>query len=354
MLSPVFLLRWYMQLKDVFTFENLYKSYLKCRKGKRNKLEVIKYEINIVENLLSIEKNFKNGVYPNVKYYEFVIHQHKTRVIKATSFENRIIQACLCDYYLYDLLKPYYIEQSSAVQKGKGTWHAIKLVKKHMIDMLKETGSIDYYCLKCDIKQYFASVDKEVLKKILLKDFVKDELLDFIIYIIDSNKDDGLPLGNRSSQLLALYYLSSLDNLVTKQYHIQYYSRYADDFIVFSNNKIELINLLKDIQILMNNKLHLELNNKTAIFPIKNSLSYLGLKFFHGCNNRVIVSLRKERKPMIRKKFKSLLIEKNYQGIISIFGHLKHINAYNFCNNLLSYDKNLTLAINDVLQKLNT
>ena len=43
-----------MKLEEIFTFENLYKAHKKCRLSKQHKGEVIRFEINLSENIYKI------------------------------------------------------------------------------------------------------------------------------------------------------------------------------------------------------------------------------------------------------------------------------------------------------------
>lgn len=312
-------------LEQIFSVKNLLRAYFKCRAGKRHTQEVLEFEDNLIPNITRISTMFKKGIFPEFTYYQFVVRQPKLRIIDATSFEIRVIQACYCEFYLYETLSPYYIEESSACQIGKGTLHAVKKVKKYMIDRAK-SGRTNFYVLKCDIKGFFKNIDKEVLKE-KLKILTVDDGIRFLYYIINSFTGEGLPLGNRTSQLLALFYLKDIDNLVAKR-NLEY-SRYADDFVIFSDNKETLIKLLNEINDICD-ELHIKLNHKTSIFPISNSLTYLGWKYFYGDNNRVIMTIGNDRKTRARSKFKEILNIGNEQGLNSYLAHLNYGSTHNF------------------------
>lgn len=56
-------------LTDIFTFENLLHAYKKASKNKRNKKDVSKFRNNLYQNIYRIEKTFKHGKYPEIKYH---------------------------------------------------------------------------------------------------------------------------------------------------------------------------------------------------------------------------------------------------------------------------------------------
>lgn len=322
----------YEQYKQIFSLENLIRAYRKCISKSKATPEVIRFKNHFMQRLTFIAHNFAKGILPKIIYYQFTITQPKLRVIDATTFELRVIQACYCEFYLYDKLKLFYIEESSACQIGKGTFHAIEKVEQYMIKRAKE-DNVNFWALKCDIEGFFKNIDKETLKE-MLKILPEEDGIRLLFYFINSFKGKGLPLGNRTSQLTALYYLKDIDVLVTKTLSLEY-SRYADDFIIFGDTKEILIDCLNEINDIIVNKLHLRLNAKTSIFPISNSLTYLGWKFFYGKNNRVIKTLSKERKIRARKKFKELLYTKNGEGLISWKAHLDHGYTHNFIKHLI-------------------
>lgn len=330
-LSPVFY--WRKMLEEIFSVKNLLRAYFKCRAGKRHTQEVLEFEDNLIPNITRISTMFKKCIFPEFIYYQFVVRQPKLRIIDATSFEIRVIQACYCEFYLYETLSPYYIEESSACQIGKGTLHAINKVKQYMIDRAK-CGRVNFYVLKCDIKGFFKNINKEVLKE-KLKILPVDDGIRFLYYVIDSFKGEGLPLGNRTSQLLALFYLKDIDNLIVEKYSECNYSRYADDFVIFSDNKETLIKLLNEINDICD-ELHIKLNHKTNVFPISNSLTYLGWKYFYGDDNRAILTIGKDRKIRARSKFKELLVFGNECGVNSYLAHLSYGSTHNFVKRQIS------------------
>lgn len=83
--------------------------------------------------------------------------------------------------------------------------------------------------------------------------------------IIDSfSTEKGLPIGNLTSQFFANLYLSELDHFVLENLKPSGYCRYMDDFILFSNSKIDLKKMLNSIESFCLNNLLLTL--KTYIF----------------------------------------------------------------------------------------
>ena len=120
------------------------------------------------------------------------------------------------------------------------------------------------WILKCDIRKFFASIDHEILLSILKK-YISDEniigLLQNIISSFHSTKEGvGLPLGNLTSQLLVNIYMNEFDQFVKHKLKVKYYVRYADDFVIFFQDKIYLESLISKIAEFLKEKLKLSLH----------------------------------------------------------------------------------------------
>ncbi len=104
------------------------------------------------------------------------------------------------------------------------------------------------YIVKRDISQYYPSVDKEILLEILRRFIDPDDylykLLRSRIYYpamegdVPAYGEPGIPFGAPISCFLANFYLLDLDAAIEK-FPVHYF-RYADDILIFSNNKANI------------------------------------------------------------------------------------------------------------------
>ena len=189
--------------------------------------------------------------------------------------------------------------------------------------------------LKCDVRKYFDSIDHDALKY-LLRRFPDKEVLTFLYQIIDSYNADtgkGLPMGNQSSQWFALYYLDRIDRIIKEKYKIKYYTRYMDDLILLHEDKEHLKACLAEIRAFAAEKLKLELNEKTQIFPVSEGVDYLGWHFYLTDTGKVIRRLRTSNKWRFKRRLKAFQEkyrsgEMDYDAIkrslSSYEGHLQH------------------------------
>lgn len=150
---------------DKLNFINLYNAFYRICKEKRNKEYILKAEMDIETIICNLEDKLRNGTYRTGKYNVFTIYEPKKRIIKALSFQDRIVH----QWYIEEFIKPYYskrfIKDSYACIDGRGTHLAVKNLQKYMRKM--EYKNKNYYVLKCDIKKYFYNIDRNILYNIL-------------------------------------------------------------------------------------------------------------------------------------------------------------------------------------------
>lgn len=210
-------------------------------------------------------------------------------------------------------------------------------------------GSNSGYVLKADIHHYFQSIDHDILKRMLHPILPDGEVKDFLFYIIDSFDKGGLPLGNQTSQLLALYYLHPVDILIQNKYGVMFdygalFSRYMDDLALIAKDKQTLIDAYKDIDFILRNALNLCFNDKTSIHPLKNGIGFLGWNYYLLKTGRVLKKRKKDAKDRAKKKVKlaiylyeeNIIDARSYGNrITSVLATLKKGNAVAFERNLI-------------------
>jgi RNA-directed DNA polymerase len=225
----------------VCDLENIYIAYLKARRCKRYKNEILRYTKNIEKQLLEINYELNSQTYEHGKYYEFIVNDSKKRVIKAAPFKDRIIHHALCNI-IEPIFDKKFIYDSYACRKGKGSHKAIKRFRQ-FLKIIKTKNNLEnynnIYCLKCDIVKYFQSVDKTTLIKLIKRSIFNKNVLNLIKIVLNSN-EIGLPIGNLTSQLFANIYLHELDFYIKNVLKCKYYIRYMDDFVIFGLNKADL------------------------------------------------------------------------------------------------------------------
>ena len=255
-----------MRLEQIFTFENLYAAYKKCRLSKQHKGEVIRFETNLAQNIHSLINEILSRKYKIGKYKTFIIYEPKERIIEALPFRDRVVIRCFCDNVLIPKIDKKLIYDNAACRKTKGTAFAILRLEKFLRhEYLKEHNN-NIYFLKCDISKFFQSINHDVLLNLLSRiNFSDDEMwiIKKLIKEQPSSQDIGLPLGNQSSQWFALLYLNKVDRYIKEKLRIKGYIRYMDDMILIHRDKNYLKQTLKSIERICKDTLKLSLNKKT-------------------------------------------------------------------------------------------
>lgn len=292
--------------EKIYSFRNLYKAHTIARRGKRNTREVIEFEMNLSENLTELSESLKAGTYRMSGYYSFMVHDPKDRVIHALHYRDRVVQHCVCDEVLAPMLDRKLIYDNAACRIGKGTHFALGRVSAFLHDYYNKYGA-DGYFLKCDIRKFFDNIDHNALKGKLRRAFDDEELFSLLCMIIDSYEvtpGKGIPLGNQTSQWFAIYYLDGFDRLIKEKLRIKYYSRYMDDCVLIHHDKDYLKQCLAEMQDYIENDLHLSLNEKTKIFPIKNGVDYLGWHFYMTESGKVIRKVKQSTKLKYKRRLR--------------------------------------------------
>ncbi len=318
---------------DKLTFEKLLEAEKRAKKGKGNKKEILKYEMNLEINIMNLYNSLKNGTYKMGKYREFIIYEPKERIIKSLPFNDRIVH----QWYIEEFIKPYilkrFINDSYACIDKKGTHLAIKKLQKYIRE------NKDCYVLKCDIKKYFQNINKNILFSIMKRYIKNQELLELTkIFIFDNEEEINIPIGNYTSQYFANIYLNEFDYFVKHKLRIKSYERFMDDSIFLIKNKQEAKIVLEKIKKYLNETLKLELNKKTCYYP-----SYKGIDFCGYIVYNTHILIRKRSIKKIKRKINkwNKLYNNNqldYHKFILCFnsfkGHIKHANSYNLYNKL--------------------
>jgi len=315
----------------IYDFENIHLAYLKARRNKRYKQEVLRFSARLEENLIDIQNRLIWKTYRPSRYKYFTIYEPKQRLIAALPFMDRVIHHALCNM-IEPIFERSMIHDSYACRRGQGVLAGVLRTTRFLRDAGRRWGRV--YCLKADVTKFFPSIDHEMLKKIIRRRIACPDTLGLIDTIIDSTETDrGLPIGSLTSQLWANVYLNELDHYVKETLRIQYYLRYMDDFVIFHHDKQRLAAILEEIIGFLDGILQLSLNGKTQIFPISpRCVDFLGYRIWPS--HRL---LRKANVRRVKRKFRKharlysqglMSLETIRPGIASWLGHAKHADTW--------------------------
>lgn len=317
--------------KDIISLENLLVAWQEFVRGKKNRKDVQEFQQRLMTNILSLHNNLKYETYKHSEYEAFNISDPKSRNIHKASVRDRLLHH-LVYKNLYPFFDKTFISDSYSCRLGKGMHKALNKFRNYARRASKNSTKT-CWVLKCDIKKFFASVDHLILKDILEKYIEDKKVLNLLSKIIDSfsaSENKGLPLGNLTSQLLVNIYMNKFDQFIKHQLKTKYYIRYADDFVVLSENRDWLLEILPQIKNFLSEKLKLKMHpNKVSIQTFASGVDFLG--WVHFTDHRVLRNTTKRRilKALEKEKVK-------YESIQSYLGLLQHGNAMKIRNEILN------------------
>ena len=312
-------------------FKKMLEAYDRAAKNKGRYKEIINFSLDLANNITNILKELYYGKYNTGCYRTFKIYEPKERIIKALPFKDRVVQQWYVEEFIKPIFVPQFIENTYACINGRGVHSAVKKLQKFYYNYSKKNN--DVYVLKCDIKKYFYSIDKNILYSLIERKIKDKKVLALTKKLIFYNDSDvGIPIGNYTSQYYANIYLNELDHFIKEKLGVKYYVRYMDDFILLLKDKSECKIVLEKITIFLNEKLKLKLNDKTNYFNAKQGITFCGYKVF-----RNYIRLKNENKKKINKKVKfwnkmykqnKLDLRETTMKFNSWIGHAKNADCY--------------------------
>jgi hypothetical protein len=325
----------------IISVDNLLLAWQEFIKGKRNKLDVQKFQFNLLDNIFDLHFDLLSKKYRHGGYKSFKIYDPKPRDIHKASVRDRLVH-----HAVYRILYPFFdqifISDSYSCRNKKGTYKAINKLKDYFY-IISKNNTKTCYALKMDIRKFFANIDQQVLLAILQESINDKDVIWLLNNIIRSFKSKekgvGLPLGNLTSQLLVNIYMNKFDQFVKHKLKEKYYIRYADDSVILNNNYEYLVNLIPKIEKFLRQKLNLKIHpDKIYIKTIASGLDFLG--YVNFSDHRILRTKTKNR--MFKKlqaglmelKYDKITKEKYFQILQSYLGLLQHCRSYKIIKKL--------------------
>lgn len=297
--------------EKAFTMENLYLAYIDARRGKRKKKACFEFEKNLGANLKELHELIHADKYVPDKYFKFIVYEPKKRLIYAPSFRDVVVQHAIYRV-IYDIFDRSFISTSFACRVGYGTHKAARYVRSAMIK-----NNSNSYILKLDIRKFFYSINRDILRKLIERKIKDSRLVNMIMIFSYIELELGVPIGNLLSQLFALIYLNPLDHFVKRILMIKYYARYVDDFVLIGLSRYECLSGRNVIIKFLQTDLNLILS-KSTIQKIFRGVNYCGYRMW-----KCLILIRKYN----LYRFKKALNKNNFKSIVSFLGHAKYTDS---------------------------
>jgi len=286
---------------DPHLFQQLVQAYLDCRRTKRTSASAEAFEARAEHNLYQLHEELQSGTYQPGRSICFVITRPKPREVWAAQFRDRIVH-----HLLYNQIAPRFharfVADSCACIPGRGTLYAAQRLE-HQVRSHTQNWSRPAHYLKCDLANFFVSIDKTILLGQLQRQVTEpwwmaltetilmhDPRLDVEVRgtrhelaLVPAHKSlfnapdhHGLPIGNLSSQFFANVLLDDLDQFIKHQLRAPHYVRYVDDFVLLHDSPQWLNQAREHIEARLAT-LNLCLNpRKTILQPIERGIDFVG------------------------------------------------------------------------------
>lgn len=288
--------------EQVFDLENLEWAHHFASQGKRKRKIIQWTETNKGDCLLTLQWLLKEGLFETGEYENFIVNERgKERYIYVLPyFPDRILHHAIVQV-LAPIWHAWFIRDTYGSIPNRGVHDALKRMQRAM----RSDPGGTRYCLKCDIRKYYPSVDHDRLKLHLRRKIKDKQMLALLDEIIDSAP--GIPIGNYLSQYFGNIALTPFDHWLKDEKRVKHYFRYVDDLIVFAKDKRTLHLLLREMKEQLK-KEHLELKPNHQIFPPHiEGVDFLGYRTFteyrlmrRSIRGHAIKAVRQYRKGTLR------------------------------------------------------
>lgn len=285
-----------------FLFSDLLRAYHDCRRSKRYTESALAFELRYEAELIALRDELRAGTYRPGRSVCFVITRPKPREVWAAAFRDRIVHWLLYNHVAPRFLATF-IADSCACIPQRGTLYGAERLESKIRSLTRNWSRPAYY-LKCDVSNFFVSIDKQTLwlqlaakitetwwrnlaHLVLFHDPRQDfeyrgdpALLERVPVhkrLTNHSPDRGLPIGNLSSQFFANVYLNALDQFVKHRLRCRHYVRYVDDFVLLHESPQQLNAWRQEIEAFLPARLGIQLNpKKTILQPVDRGVDFVG------------------------------------------------------------------------------
>ncbi len=285
-----------------YSFPELVAAYVDCRRTKRSSPSALAFEQDLERNLCRLDDELAGGGYRPGRSICFVVRRPKPREVWAAAFRDRVVHHLLYNRAAGRFERAF-IADSCACIPGRGTLYAARRLEAK-VRSATESWSKPAHYLKCDVANFFVTIDKRRLEPMLsgripepwwralvLQVLHHDPRTDVEVQgrpesfklvpphksLFNAPAHLGLPIGNLSSQFFANVYLNALDQHVKHVLRTRHYVRYVDDFVLLHAAPHWLNEARAAIATFITGELGLALNDsKTVLQPVARGIDFVG------------------------------------------------------------------------------
>lgn len=242
-----------------------------------DKMSISMYESNLSENLSSLMREMKQGLYQPLPLRRVHIPKGdgKTRPLGIPTVKCRVAQEVL-RRLINSTFESRFHNDSFGFRTGRNCHQAVE-------QALQYAGQGHRYVVDVDIKGFFDNIPHELIMDSVAARIADGNILNLIGKLLKSGVMEegelkptvkGTPQGGVISPLLANIVLNHLDWFLAEQGYL--FVRYADDFVVLCKTKLEAEKALEIVKKFLN-EMELEVSpEKTKINHFSKGFDFLG------------------------------------------------------------------------------
>lgn len=323
----------------------LYEAALKAFQNVIWKAQVQKFEMNLLSELASLQKELINKQYTFSPATHFIMRTRgRARPITSEHIRDRVAKHALCDEVLNPIVDKFLIYDNGASRIGKGISFTRSRLLTHLHRFYMQHGSNDGYILLVDYSKYYDNLlhsiiydmfepliddpialylfEQCIMRSILDVSYMSDDeyagcldrLFNYVDYcMLDADKSSGqkymekhLNIGDQVAQTVGVFYPTRIDTYVKVVRSVHGYSRYMDDSYAIHESKQFLQDLLggmieeaKSLSITINQK-------KTHICKLSDRWRFLQIQYSLTDTGRIMQKINPERLTVMRRRMKLL------------------------------------------------
>lgn len=246
-------------IQQIGSIENLQLAYDKAKLGKQETISFLKFNENYATNMRLLSDSILDGTYTISEPRRFTLYVPKERKIVALPFADRLVQHAI-NNIIEPIFEKVFMPTTYACRPSKGTHAAVRYVQSEF--------RRNPYWLKVDFRKYFDNIDKDILMIEIKRKISCKPTLDLLIKFLDM-QDQGIPVGNLTSQLFANIYGHVFDRFLTHTLRVKWF-RYMDDTVIFLKSVSDVRPVLISIKEFISKALGLSLSkwfSGTGLIP---------------------------------------------------------------------------------------
>ena len=282
---------------EVCNINNMIDNADRTHRRVGHKDSVSRFHLLKMSNCNKICNRLIHGTYKPVMGEKLEVFTPKYRIVTSAKYCDRVPQSSFIVNYFYPTVIPHLTASNCACIKGRGVDCARDMFKR----ILREADISDY-CVKADMKGYFASIRHDKLYS-EMHEYITDPWARWFyrLTIENTGGDVGLDLGSEVYQLSATSFPNKLDHMLDNGKYV----RYQDDIVAIGTRDecTEVLTVVRMEADRLGLKVH---DKKTYIQPITRPIQFLGYSYLKHPDGHVTVKRLRDRMCEEKRRLKRM------------------------------------------------